>query len=822
MSRWRALLVSFDMYAADDDWKPEHFYHRAIDRLGDGFFVINRQRCFVEVNDALCALYRMPREDFLGRTPLDFVTDESRTQLIAQMAKIESTESRRYQLTALRADGSTFPILFNNTTFRDRDGQIGGSFGFITDISDIVAAQQAVVESERELRRIVDSMQETYYRTDMDGRLVRFSRSGEALLGYTEAEAMGRMLADFYVDPDERARFIENMVRQGGKVVGGESHLRRKDGSDIWVLTNAHFLKDAEGRIVGIEGTSRDNTERRRNEQAQRLAARVFDESGEGILITDADNRIISVNRSFTRITGYSLADVAGRNPKMLSSGRQDQTFYAEVWESLATVGNWQGELWNRRKDGQIYPQWIGISVVRDAAGALTHYVAIFSDITERKEAQAHIEYLANYDALTGLPNRVLLHDRIEQALAHAERSHRPLAVLFVDLDRFKIVNDSLGHTAGDALLREVARRLQSVVRESDTVSRTGGDEFLVVLTDIVDAEAAARVAEKVLLALDQPVRIEGQDIHASCSIGISMYPNDGKNFEDLVKHADLAMYHAKTAGRNAYCFHNESMTAEVREQLDLQGRLRRAIEGRQFVLHYQPLVHLASGRIIGAEALLRWNDPERGMIPPAQFIPAAESGGLIVPLGDWVLRRACRDVAAWRAGGAKDLFVAVNLSVMQFRRGDIVDTVARAIAEADIDPDALELEITESVMLDGADSVMRTLSRLKALGVRLAIDDFGTGYSSLAYLKRLDVDKVKIDQSFVRDLETDADDAAIVRAIVQMARSLNLDVLAEGVETQAIADGLHELSCELAQGWHFGRPMPDEAFRQRINVASS
>ena len=797
--------------------ESERFYRNVIDNSVDGFFVIDPQRRFVEVNDALCALFRMARGDFIGRTPLDFITDESRAELVSQMRRIETTDHRRYQLVAKRKDGSTFPILLNNTTHRDGQGQVIGAFGFITDLSEIMAAQQAVIDSERELRGILDNLQDTYYRTDRDGRIVRASKSVFTLLGYTEEEALGTRLADHYCTPEDRDAFLNAMRNSGGSIVGGESHLRRKDGSDIWVLTNAHFITDAGGNVVGVEGTTRDNTERRSAEQELRLAARVFADSGEGIVVADANNRIVSVNQAFCKVTGYSPEEVIGRNPRLLASGRHDREFYRVMWTTLMETGVWRGEVWNRRKNGEIFPEWLGLSLVRDAAGAVTHFVAIFSDISERKANEAHIEFLAHHDALTGLPNRVLLRDRVEQALGHAERAGNRVALLFIDLDRFKIVNDSLGHPAGDVLLREAARRLTESVRDTDTVSRTGGDEFLVVLADLPDSDAAARVAEKIMHAIGGSFRIDTHDIDISCSIGISLFPEDGDNFDDLVKRADTAMYHAKEAGRNAFRFHTERMTADALEQLDLQGRLRRALERDEFTLHYQPLIHLASGRVIGAEALLRWQDPASGLVPPGRFIGEAEHSGLIVPIGEWVLDEACREVAAWHAAGHPELFVAVNLSAIQFRRGDIADTVSRALTLARISPTALELELTESVMLDGAESVMAVLTRLKALGVRLSIDDFGTGYSSLAYLKRLDVDKLKIDQSFVRDLETDPDDAAIVQAVIQMARSLGLEVLAEGVETEAIAEGLRRLKCDLVQGYHFGRPMPAADFRKLI-----
>ncbi|MDP1614049.1 MAG: PAS domain S-box protein [Sulfuritalea sp.] len=797
----------------------ERYYRHVIDSATDGYFAMDRQRCFIEVNDRLCELFGYPREEWLGRTPIDFVSEESRAELIAQMRRIDTTDHRRYQLIARRKDGGTFPILLNNSTHRDEKGEIVGSFGFITDLTPIVAAQRAVAESERELRGILDDLQDTYYRTDASGIIVRASRSVEQLLGYTVDEVLGRKLADLYCSQADREEFLGRMKANGGRIVGGESRLRHKDGHELWVLTTAHFILDADGQVVGVEGTTRDNTRQRRAEEELRLAAKVFESSGEAIMIADAKGDILSVNQAFSRVTGYAAAEVLGRDARMLASGKHDAEFFRGMWQSLLDTGYWQDEIWNRRRNGEIYPEWLGISSVRDEQGAITHFVGIFSDISERKAAEAKIAFLAHHDPLTGLPNRLLLKDRMEQAMVHGERAGRKVALLFVDLDRFKAVNDSFGHPVGDVLLRDAAQRLLGCVRESDTISRHGGDEFLVVLTDLQSSEVPAQIAEKIMIVLGEPFHIDAHEATISASVGIAVYPEDGAGFDQLLKKADTAMYHAKAAGRNAFRFYTERMNSDAQERLDLHSRLRRALERGEFVLHYQPLVDLKSGRIVGGEALLRWQHPQHGLVLPEHFIAAAEHSGLIVPLGEWVLQEACRELARWHAAGHAQLSMAVNISAIQFRRGDVEETVLRALAAADAHPSALELELTESILIDGAEQVLATIRRLQALGVRLAIDDFGTGYSSLAYLKRFAVDKLKIDQSFVRDIVTDTDDAAIVRAVIQMAKSLNLHVVAEGVESAAVAAELRAMDCDLVQGFFFGRPLPATEFRALIGM---
>jgi diguanylate cyclase (GGDEF)-like protein/PAS domain S-box-containing protein len=470
-------------------------------------------------------------------------------------------------------------------------------------------------------------------------------------------------------------------------------------------------------------------------------------------------------------------------------------------------------ELIRQRRDGSSIHISMSLAPLRDTSGQMNGYLAISADITDRKLAEKKIEYLAYHDALTGLPNRLLLQDRFEQAKAHATRANNHLAVLFLDLDNFKIINDSMGHDAGDALLKQIAKRLSSCVRETDTISRQGGDEFLILLSDLALADDAAPVLVKIIEQLQIPFQSEGQEVATSVSMGVAIFPQDGTSFEALLKKADMAMYQAKEDGRNTYRFFDEAMNVEAVEHLFIRNSLRRAQGRDEFVLHYQPKIELDSGAITGAEALIRWNHPELGLVAPNRFIPVAEESGLIVPMGTWVLGEACRQVFEWNKKGNCSLSIAVNLSAVQFKRGDIEKSVRQALEVSGLEPSLLELELTESILIQNVESVLANVKRLKALGVKLSIDDFGTGYSSLSYLKRFDIDKLKIDQSFVRDLATDPEDAAIVRAIIQMARSLSLRTIAEGVETEAMLQQLRDFGCNEAQGYYFARPMPAVEF---------
>ncbi|MEW6313965.1 MAG: EAL domain-containing protein [Pseudomonadota bacterium] len=559
-----------------------------------------------------------------------------------------------------------------------------------------------------------------------------------------------------------------------------------------------------------------DISRREKAEEGLRLAAQVFAHSAEGIIITDADAHVLTVNQAFTEITGYSYHDVIGQNPRIWKSDKHDAEFYREMWQEIIKEGKWQGEVWNRRKNGNIFPVWLTISAVCNESGHVTHYVAIYIDMTERKATEERILHLAQHDVLTDLPNRMLLLDRLGQAIAQAHRNNTRVALLFMDLDRFKTINDSLGHHVGDSLLKKVAQQLSGCLREGDTVARLGGDEFVIVLPQIVDAQDAAHVAQKITETLAQRFDIEGHQLHASVSIGISIYPEDGQDVVTLMRNADTAMYYAKEMGRNHYQFFTGELNVRIHEKLLLENALRLAVERNEFCLHYQPQIDIGSGKQVGVEALLRWKHPELGLIFPDRFIGIAEETGLIIQIGEWVLREACLQRQRW-AKHHPALRMAVNLSAVQFRNTNLCDIVARALQNAAMEPQFLELEITETVIMGSAEHTITTLEKLSIMGVQIAIDDFGTGYSSLSYLKRFPIDKIKIDRSFVRDISTDPDDAAIVAAIIAMARNLKLKVLAEGTETSAQFSFLETLRCDETQGYYFSRPLPGEEIEQLL-----
>ena len=553
--------------------------------------------------------------------------------------------------------------------------------------------------------------------------------------------------------------------------------------------------------------------ERKRIEEELRLASSIYLASGEAMFVTDEDNRIVTVNPAFTRLTGYEPYEVIGQDPKMLGSGRNDKTVYIAMWQSLAATGQWQGEIWNRRKNGEEFAEWLTITTIRNEQGQLHRRIALFSDITEKKQAEEIIWQQANYDTLTGLPNRRLFRDRLRQELRRAQRGHKPMALLCIDLDRFKEVNDALGHDAGDLLLVEAAQRILGCVRDADTVARIGGDEFTATLPGLGDPNAIERVAQAIALALSEPFTLPGEVIFVSASIGIALFPDDAGDMESLLKNADQAMYAAKAAGRNGYSWFTPAMQNAAQIRRGLVRDLRSALAAEQFEVYYQPIVELSSGRIVKAEALLRWHHPTQGMISPTVFVPLAEEVNLIREIGDWVFRQVAGQARRWCEAGYKPFQISVNKSPRQFAPGTSHDEWLDHLREIGLPPECLIVEITEGLLLDDRPDVGERLRLFREAGVQIAIDDFGTGYSALSYLQKFDIDYVKIDKSFIQDLTTDRNDRALADAIVVMAHKLGLKVVAEGVETEQQRDYLAAAGCDYAQGFIYSKPVPVAEF---------
>ncbi len=674
----------------------------------------------------------------------------------------------------------------------------------------MVAMQQ---RSDEQLRVFLDNSAVIAWLKDDLGRYVFVSDNFTRRMGFARDGVLGK--TDHQLAPADIAdRLRENDLRllsQAGPIEVVEAAVNADGGTSWWLSNKFSFTRSDGKRLVG--GLAVDITERKHAEQSLQLAATVF-ESQEGMFVTDARHVIQQVNRAFTQITGYSKEEAVGQSTRLLDSGRHDAAFFAVMRQELREAGSWQGEIWNRRKSGEIYPQWLTITAVRGPDHKLTHYVCTLIDISLRKAAEDEIKHLAFYDALTHLPNRRLLLDRLQQALVSCARTGRKAALLYVDLDNFKTLNDSQGHAKGDLLLQQVSLRLCSCVREDDTVARLGGDEFVLLLENLSEVadEAPAQieaVGKKMLAVLNQPYDLEGLECHSTPSIGATLIADHQVPVDELLKQADLAMYEAKAAGRNTLRFFDPDMQRVVSQRAALEKDLRDGLRQQQLVLHYQGQVD-GSGRFTGVEALVRWRHPQRGLVAPGEFIGLAEATGLIHPLGAWVLETACRQLALWATRPlAAHLTMAVNVSARQFRQSDFVAQVLAVLEQTGANPRRLKLELTESLLVDDVEGVIEKMAALKARGVGFSLDDFGTGYSSLTYLKRLPLDQLKIDQSFVRDVLTDVNDAAIARTIVALGQSLGLAVIAEGVESAAQRDYLARHGCAAYQGYFFGRPLP-------------
>lgn len=673
--------------------------------------------------------------------------------------------------------------------------------------SEIQATQQ-------QLRATIDAIPDPLFELDLDGlycsvhsqRAELLMAPADMLVGHNVTEVLPAVAALSVMD-------VLNEAHAQGWSTGRQIVLDLPSLGATWFELSAARKATSPSAKPRFIVLSRDITERKRSQEQLQLTAQVFDQSSEAIVIADAAHTIVRINRAFTRITGYTEAEAVGQSVRLLTVAGADDDFHADtVYAQLPQGGSWEGEAWGRRKDASTYPQWLSVSSVRDGNGVVTHSITLFRDITQQREAQDRIQRLAHFDPLTNLPNRALLAERAHRHIADEQARGGTLAMLFLDLDHFKNVNDSLGHRIGDILLVAVAQRLQSLLRPQDTVSRLGGDEFLLLLP-ATSAAAAADMATQLLAAVAQPFQIDPYELTTTLSVGIAMYPADGESFDTLYQRADAAMYRAKQNGRNRYGFFTADLEARTARALQIENALRRALERNQFELHYQPQVSLTTRQVVGAEALLRWRHPELGLVSPAEFIPVAESSGMIVAIGEWVIHTAVRDTKRWLDLHLPLRAVSVNVSAVQFRHPQLPEMVTRCLEQAGLPARRLELELTEGAAVDDPAAALAMMDQLHDRGVRLSMDDFGTGYSSLSYLKRFQIYKLKIDQSFVRDLEEDANDRAIVSAIIRMAQALGMQTTAEGVETDGQLEFLRAQGCDEAQGFYFSRPLPADAF---------
>jgi diguanylate cyclase (GGDEF)-like protein/PAS domain S-box-containing protein len=695
---------------------------------------------------------------------------------------------------------------------READGSVLWH-GIVSDITERKSSEARVLELNRDFVSFLDNTSDFIYFKDKESR---FRFASQTLANITGHASWHDMIGkhDLEVFPPETAKIYYEeelpIFQSGIPLLNQVDPYFDAAGNKGWVSTNKWPLFDADGNVEGLFGISRDITVHKLNEEKLELAASVFHNSREGITITRTDGTIIDVNEAFTQITGYSRDEVLGQNPSMLSSGRHNTEHYAGMWQALISKGHWYGEIWNRRKSGEVYAEMLTISTVRDARGDPKHYVALFSDITTAKEHEQQLEHIAHFDALTKLPNRVLLADRLKQAMLQVQRRGQRLAVVYLDLDGFKAVNDQYGHEAGDHLLMELAVRMKEALREGDTLARIGGDEFVAVLVDLLDAKASVPVLNRLLAAASEPVQWNSALLQVSASLGVTIYPQDDElDADQLQRQADQAMYQAKVLGKNGYHFFDAKHDRHVRDHHESVEHIRSALATGEMVLHYQPKVNMRTGKVIGAEALIRWQHPDRGLLAPGIFLPTIENHALAAELDEWVIHTALNQMQIWQVARLQ-LPVSINVGARLLQQHNFVQRIQTLLAaHPDEDPRNLELEVLETSALMDVDRVSGHILECRDLGVKFALDDFGTGYSSLAYVKRLPVSKLKIDQSFVRDMLVDKDDMAILRAVMGLATAFQQEVIAEGVETAEQGIALMRLGCELAQGYFISRPIP-------------
>ena len=787
-----------------------------------------------------------------GPTALRFASLEPRPDLILLDVMMPGMDGHEV-LQKLRTHPETrdIPVIFVTALDSTHDEELGlheGAVDYITKpikpavlrarvlaqlelkrARDLLAGQKAWLEQEV-TRRMVENKQlesrlQVALNTSGFGVWEHDYASGRNEWSTSLAQILGRNRgpattaeALALIHPEDRHMGEEALASPSNEFHFEEMRMQHLDTHWVWCEVRGRVMqRDKDGKPTQVLGTMADISRRKADEAEHRLSSIVFSGISDGICITDPQGQILLTNQAFAKVTGYEAAEALGNNPRMLRSGVHGADFYRDMWETITRYGNWQGEITNRRKDGELVREWLSISAVRDCYGRLTNFVGIFSDLSEREAAAERIQYLSSYDPLTNLPNRNLFADRLSQALINAHRFNRETAVILLDLDRFRIINDTLGPPVGDEILVEIARRLNLQVRDGDTIGRRSGNEFGFVMANLSHERDVIALAQRMLDAITVPFNIAGQSIVITASIGISVSPRNGSDVDTLLKCADAALLRAKKAGRNTFRFYSPEMDADAERRLGLEAALRDALQLNEMMVYYQPQISLESGNLIGMEALLRWNSPQFGSVSPVEFIPIAEETGLILPIGEWVLRTACKQTRRWLDLGLVNLRVAVNLSTRQFRQANLPGLVSEALAESGLPASALELEITESAFIDDVEEAIAQCRALKAIGSKLSLDDFGTGYSSLAYVSRFPFDKIKIDQSFVRDIIENPVNAAIATAAIVMARSMNLSVLAEGVETAAQASFLRGRRCDAMQGYLFSRALPASEFEQLL-----
>ncbi|UTA47713.1 EAL domain-containing protein [Simiduia sp. 21SJ11W-1] len=805
--------VPEEFQTSEQDRLAENELETIFQSLPDLFFRLASDGTILDYRSQNETELYAPPSYFLGKRMQDVLPEEVGDFFIKRMAEQRATG----KLVCYEYD---LPLPNGIARFEGRLRDLPGTDQMIVIVRNITEQheqQQARKRAEQQLKLALDAAKEGVWDWSITEHLWSANSRLFDMLGYdAEVPPQSPEVWNQKVHPDDRQRralAYQALLKGETDRLDVDFRARNAAGDWQWIRARGQVVeRDATGRALRAVGTHEDITERKILDERLKLAATVFENTAEGVIIATPRGHIIEVNQGFIDVTGFSREEVIGRHVRLLNSGRQAPAFYRTIWRALLSEGSWRGEVWNRRKDGQIIPEWLNINAVYDDNRQISHFVAVFSDISVLKRSEEKLDHMAHHDALTGLPNRLMLQARLSRAIIHAGRNKSHLALLFLDVDRFKNINDSLGHVVGDDLLKQVAKRLKSAVRAEDTVARLGGDEFVVMLEQLTTAQAAAHVADKILHAIRLPFNLQGKEFFTTTSIGISAFPEDGRTPAELLRNADTAMYQVKNRGRDSYSFYTQQLTQQAQRKAEMESELHRAIQHNELTLQYQPQFDLQHETLIGLEALVRWSHPVKGMIAPDLFVPLAEESSLISKLGEWVTLEACRQIKQWRNNGFTVPRVAVNVSGAELASGGLLQNFTHALQSYGLCGDCLEAEITENFMMQDVDKAVEVMHSLRELAITIAVDDFGTGYSSLAYLQKLPIHRLKIDRAFVRDIPNNANDMAIAQSIIALGESLGLEILAEGIETREQQAFLREKGCRSGQGYLFSRPLDPKA----------
>jgi len=788
-------------------------FREIFESSASGIAVVNLEGYLKVTNFAIQHMLGYSSDELAGMEFTDFTHPDDANKNWQLQLDLISGKIDHYKLDKrfIRKNGDMFWASVNVSAVRDEQNKHHSIISILEDITDRKNIENKLEKSTAQFKAIFNAISDAAVFVDTNRHIVMINPSVTDNFGYNLDELQGKSSEVLYENVEDYQLLAHSRFNIDANANSQlyEMTYRRKDGTVFIGETQGTKVEDEHGDVIGFIGIFRDISERKKTEQRLRLSQKIFEDTAKSILVTDTNSIVIDANDAFCDMTGYTRAELIGQTPKLLQSGRHSNQFYRKMWYALKETGYWKGEIWDQKKNGDEFPAWSTISVVKDQDGKPINYVAILSDITEIKQSEKRLEYLAHYDHLTKLPNRMLFNDRLNMAIARAQRHNEKLAVMYIDLDGFKQVNDSLGHKSGDNLLIDVANRLSKCIRDEDSISRLGGDEFAIIVSDLGDIDFLHILSKRIRSELAISLSYEGREIRVTGSIGVAIFPSNGTDEETLLRHADQAMYYAKQLGKNTYQFFDPTIKADILNRINMGSDLRSAIKNDEFFILFQPKYDMKKNRVVGVEALVRWRHPERGVLLPEEFIPFAEDSDLIIAIGQKVIDLVFHQAQRWNAMGSNALPIAINISAREFRYYSFVENIQNMLKETNLPANLIELEVTESLLMENIENTIFMLHQLKDIGFRISIDDFGTGYSSLSYLKKLPVDTLKIDRSFVTDISDSSDDREIISAILSMANSLNLHVIAEGVENIEQLNFLHSNCCNEIQGYLLSKPVP-------------